>query len=238
MDLQLPYLKRTVEPELMDDPVQAAAYAAADFTNSDQALVDRVEACFGADLGGRLLDLGCGPGTITFRLADRFPGVSVLGVDGAPAMLALAEKERLRRMASSPQLADRVTFAAYRLAADGPGSTPLQGFTAVVSNSLLHHLHDPQVLCGQLRQMAAPGAAIYIKDLRRPATAAAAEALLHLHLGSAPPVLQRDYLASLHAAFRLEEVEAQLLAAGLPLGPGGLQVAEVEDRYLEIVGRL
>jgi len=238
MDLQLPDLKRTVEPELMDDPVQAAAYAAADFSSSDQALVDQVEACFGADLGDRLLDLGCGPGTITFRLAERFPGASVLGVDGAPAMLALADKERLRRMASSPQLADRVTFAAYRLAADGPGSTPLQGFTAVVSNSLLHHLHDPQVLWGQLRQLAAPGAAIYIKDLRRPATAAAAEALLHLHLGSAPPVLQRDYLASLHAAFRLEEVEAQLVAAGLPLGPGGLQVAEVEDRYLEIVGRL
>ena len=222
----------------MDDPEQAAAYAAADFSASDQALVERVAACFGAELGPRLLDLGCGPGTITFRLAERFPAASVLGVDGAPAMLALAEQERTRRMAACPALADRVHFAPYLLEAGGPGSTALQGFSAVVSNSLLHHLHDPQVLWDQLRQLAAPGAAIYIKDLRRPATAAAALALQQRHLAAAPPVLQRDYLASLHAAFRPKEVEAQLLAAGLPLGPGGLQVRELEDRYLEIWGRL
>ena len=221
----------------MDDPEQAAAYAAADFSASDQALVERVAACFGDDLGARLLDLGCGPGTITFRLAERFPRATVLGVDGAPAMLALADQERSRRVAARPDLADRVRFAPYLLAPGGTGSSALQGFSAVVSNSLLHHLHDPQALWGQLRQLAAPGAAIYIKDLRRPASAAAALALQQRHLGAAPPVLQRDYLASLHAAFSAQEVEDQLRAAGLSLGPGGLQVQEVEDRYLEIWGR-
>ena len=86
--------------------------------------------------------------------------------------------------------------------------------------------------------MAAPGAAIYIKDLRRPATPEAALALQQKHLAGAPTVLQRDYLASLHAAFEPAEVEAQLRSAGLPVGERGLQVAALGDRYLEVWGRL
>jgi SAM-dependent methyltransferase len=109
------------------------------------------------------------------------------------------------------------------------------GFSAVVSNSLLHHLHDPAVLWGALRQLAAPGACIYVKDLRRPADAAAVEALVQRHAADAPPLLQRDYRASLHAAFTPEEVRGQLRAAGLA---GSLQVAPTDDRYLEVWGRL
>ena len=48
----------------------------------------------------------------------------------------------------------------------------------------------------------------------------------------APEVLQRDYRASLHAAFTTAEVKAQLADAGL----AQLQVLEVEDRYLEVSG--
>jgi SAM-dependent methyltransferase len=134
-----------------------------------------------------------------------------------------------------PGLADRLRFAQVLL---GPETLPYGGFTAVVSNSLLHHLHDPQSLWRHLRPLAAPGAAIYIKDLRRPATPEAALALQQMHLAAAPPVLQRDYLASLHAAFEPAEVEAQLRSAGLPVGDGGLQVSALGDRYLEVWGRL
>ena len=86
-----------------------------------------------------------------------------------------------------------------------------------------------------VRSAGAAGACVYIKDLRRPAHAADAEALRQRHLSGAPPVLQRDYLASLHAAFTPEEVAAQLVAAGLERE---LQVAPLEDRYLEVWGRL
>jgi hypothetical protein len=48
-------------------------------------------------------------------------------------------------------------------------------------------------------------------------------------------VLQRDYLASLHAAFTPEEVQQQLQEAGLA---DQLQVAALEDRYLEVWGQL
>jgi SAM-dependent methyltransferase len=232
-------MQRSVEPELMDDPLQVQAYAQADFGATDQALVERLVGIFGESLGDgpgpRLVDLGCGPGNISFRLAERFPQASVLGLDGAAAMLEVAQQALAQRALGCPGLADRLGFAKVLL---GPETLPFGGFTAVVSNSLLHHLHDPQALWRHLRQLAAPGAAIYIKDLRRPATPEAALALQQMHLAAVPPLLQRDYLASLHAAFEPAEVEAQLRAAGLPVGEQGLRVAALDDRYLEVWGRL
>lgn len=47
-------------------------------------------------------------------------------------------------------------------------------------------------------------------------------------------MLQRDYIQSLRAAFSPEEVIGQLQEAELV----GLQVSAVEDRYLEVAGRL
>jgi hypothetical protein len=108
------------------------------------------------------------------------------------------------------------------------------GFTAVVSNSLLHHLHDPQVLWQAVRQLAEAGAAIYIRDLRRPPSEAVVDDLVATHAREAPPVLRRDYRHSLQAAFSWQEVAAQLRQAGLD----SLTVNPVDDRYLEIVGRL
>jgi SAM-dependent methyltransferase len=220
-------MKRVPEPELMDGPAQAEAYAAADFSVSDQAVIDRLAELFPHGLGHRLVDLGCGPGNISFRLACRYREAEVLGLDGAPAMLHLAEA----RLVADPGLRPRLRF----LQACLPSPVLPGGYSAVISNSLLHHLHDPAVLWQSVRQLGAAGACIYVKDLRRPASPAAAEALRALHLAGAPAVLQHDYLASLHAAFTPEEVMAQLQGAGLD---DQLQVAAVQDRYLEVWGRL
>jgi len=37
-----------------------------------------------------VVDLGCGPGTLTALLADRWPGAGVLGIDSSPAMVERA----------------------------------------------------------------------------------------------------------------------------------------------------
>ncbi|MFN5160642.1 MAG: PIG-L family deacetylase, partial [Cyanobacteriota bacterium] len=73
-------MQRTPEPELMEQADQVAAYAAADFAASDRALLERLIERFGPDLGARLVDLGCGPGNISFLLAERFPAAEVLGL--------------------------------------------------------------------------------------------------------------------------------------------------------------
>jgi trans-aconitate 2-methyltransferase len=36
---------------------------------------------------GRVIDLGCGPGTLTTRLADRWPGAEVIGIDSSVEMI-------------------------------------------------------------------------------------------------------------------------------------------------------
>ena len=219
-------VQRVCEPELMDGAQQAKAYAEADFGATDQAVIASIERLFPEGLGERIIDLGCGPGNISFRLAARYPTSEVLALDGAPAMLAIAA-DRLERQPQPPKLR-------FQLAVLPCAGLPALAFSAVVSNSLLHHLHDPQVLWSAVRQLGAPGAAVYVKDLRRPPSEAAAQELLATHLAGAPAVLQRDYLHSLRAAFSPEEVREQLRQAQLP----GLRVSAVEDRYLEVAGRL
>ena len=223
-------MQRIPEPELMTGLEQARAYAEADFNDSDLAFLARVRQLFPEGLGERLVDLGCGPGNISFRLAFGYPAAAVFALDGSAPMLALAREQLQLQVQQWPQLAERLRFVQAVL----PDPALPGGASALLSNSLLHHLHDPGVLWRSLRQLAAPGAAVYVKDLRRPACLADAEALRARYLADAPPVLQHDYLASLQAAFTPEEVAAQLSAAGLD----GLQVASLEDRYLEVWGQL
>ncbi|EAU73924.1 trans-aconitate 2-methyltransferase [Synechococcus sp. RS9916] len=220
-------MKRIPEPELMNGQEQALAYASADFSAGDQALIDRVQALFPAGLGERIADLGCGPGNISFRLARHFLAADVVGFDGASVMLALAEEAR----AECSDLCARVNFRQVVL----PDCSLDRDYSAVISNSLLHHLHDPAVLWQSVRALGMPGAVIYIKDLRRPVSEEDVHALKDRYLRDAPDVLQRDYVASLHAAFTVEEVAEQLVNAGLA---DQLSVASVDDRYLEVWGHL
>ena len=88
-------LQRQVEPELMNVTAQVEAYAAANFSQSDQALVEWIAQRFPAGLGDRVIDLGCGPGNIALLLVQRWQQIELVGIDGAPKMLAL-----LRRVGS------------------------------------------------------------------------------------------------------------------------------------------
>ena len=67
-------MQRRPEPELMDDEAQALAYARADFAEPHDRFVALLRERVGAP-AGRALDLGCGPGDVTFRVARAFPAV-------------------------------------------------------------------------------------------------------------------------------------------------------------------
>jgi hypothetical protein len=57
---------------------------------------------------------------------------------------------------------------------------------------------------------------VLLIDLLRPADHETAVRLVNEHAKDAPPVLERDFVASLHAAYTVDEVRQQLIAAGLP----------------------
>lgn len=218
-------MDRIPEPELMDDPAQARAYSEADFAEAHERCAALCEAFVGPDgLAGTILDLGCGPCDVTVRLARRFPRAVFDAVDGAEAMLALG-----RARVAAEGLADRIRPVRAVLPHDPPPRTVYDG---VVSNSLLHHLHDPAVLWDAVVRHARPGAPVFVMDLRRPASVDEAHRLVDAHAAGAPPVLRRDFLHSLCAAFTPEEVRAQVRAAGL-----GLDVVAVGDRHLVAQGR-
>jgi len=63
----------------------------------------------------------------------------------------------------------------------------------VLSNSLLHYLHDPQVLWQSIRKAAKPGAIVLVMDLLRPSSAGWAESLVAAYAADVPEPLRRDF---------------------------------------------
>jgi SAM-dependent methyltransferase len=224
MPLSLP---RTPEPELMNEAEQARAYAEADFAEPHDQFVARFAAGFpDLDLDGTVLDMGCGPADVTVRFAKAYPRCRVDAIDGAPAMLALGQAR-----IEAAGLAHRIRLIEGYL----PGADlPFAAYDAVIANSLLHHLHDPQVLWESIRRHGRPGAAVFVMDLRRPHRLEEADALVKRHAAGEPEILQRDFRHSLHAAYRPGEVRQQLNVAGL----AALNVAVISDRHLVVYGRL
>jgi ubiquinone/menaquinone biosynthesis C-methylase UbiE len=220
-------MERIPEPELMLDEAQALAYARADFEQPHRRVVEEFLGVFpAADLDGDILDLGCGPGDITFRFARAWPRARLTGVDGSPAMLALA-----RQRAAAEGFGGRVSFLEGIIPRAPIPSLPWQ---AIVSNSLLHHLHRPEELWETVRRCGSPGTRIFIYDLRRPATPGEASALVDLYAAEEPEILRRDFHHSLLAAFTVPEVERQLVPAGL----SELTVRPIGDRHLVVHGTL
>ncbi|AHE97004.1 methyltransferase type 12 [Thioalkalivibrio paradoxus ARh 1] len=219
-------MERRPEPELMLDPEQARAYAEADFAEPHEHFVDLFAERFPDMAGGAVLDLGCGPGDVSLRLAARYPACVVHGIDGAQAMLAAGAAWCRAHPAGS-----RVQLRMGRLPdAQAPGAP----YETIVSNSLLHHLHDPRVLWDVILRDGAPGARVFVMDLCRPESAQRVSELVARHAATAPEVLRRDFENSLYAAFTPGEVRAQLGDAGLE----AFQVEQVSDRHLVAWGRL
>ncbi|KPV39602.1 methyltransferase type 12 [Thiohalorhabdus denitrificans] len=220
-------MERIPEPELMDDPGQARAYAEADFAEVNAGFVEGFQQSF-PWLGGSpfVLDLGCGPGDIPLRLARAMPGALVQAVDGSPAMIELA-----REAVAGTEEEPRVMLVQSGLRELEPPPMP---FHAVVSNSLLHHLHHGADLWRTIQRVAGEGTAIYVMDLQRPDSEERAAAIVDQYAADEPEQLRTDFYNSLLAAFTPEEVGDQLRAAGLE----GLEVETVSDRHLLVTGTL
>jgi ubiquinone/menaquinone biosynthesis C-methylase UbiE len=218
-------MERIVEPELMLDPEQASAYSDADFAEPHQAAIERFRARFPRFTGGRVLDLACGPADVTLRFARAYPAAVLLGVDGSPAMLALG-RERI----AEAGLDERISLEEHIL--PDPELATLDAFDAVLCTSALHHFHDPGALWDTVRACAGPETIVLVQDLMRPDSVATARAFVDRYAGDEPEVLRRDYFHSLCAAFTVDEVRNQVVAAGL----ASLTVEAVSNRHLLVTG--
>ena len=188
-------MQRIPEPELMTTKEQVDAYAEADFSSGDARTVALVEQLL--DETGSLpdnpliVDLGCGPGNITFRLAALLPNAKVIGIDGSEPMLAVAKQ----RSVDAPGDLQFICLQLNGIAAHLNNSADV-----VVSNSLLHHLEDPGLLWTVTQSISKPGCRVLHRDLRRPSTLAEVHDLQQQHRPKGPSVLIKDFIASLVAA--------------------------------------
>jgi ubiquinone/menaquinone biosynthesis C-methylase UbiE len=217
---------RILEPELMTDEAQTLAYATADFELVNQGFVDRYRASFPKGIGGKMVDLGCGPADIPVRFARSLPGYSITAVDGSEAMVNLAQQAVI-----AAGVTDRVQVRRARLPML---PLPLQSFDAVVSNSLVHHMPDPFVFWNELVRLGKPGATVLIMDLFRPESPERARAIVESYAAQEAPVLKEDFYNSLCAAFTLREVRSQIRSRGL----GGLVCELASDRHWVVWGHL
>lgn len=203
----------------MLDDEQARAYAAADFESAHSLYPKLFDELFpGRSRRALVLDIGCGPCDVTVRFAQANPGYRFHAVDGSAAMLKYAP-----RMARIKLIKGYVP--AVRL--------PATAYDVILSNSLLHHLQEPQVLWQTVQRYSKPGMLVFVVDLRRPATRAAAERIAKKYSVGEPKVLKRDFFNSLLAAFTPVEVRQQLRAAGL----NWLRVKTLTDRHLMVSGQ-
>jgi len=199
-------VERTLEPELMDDPEQALAYAQADFEKENQGFVDRFRDYFPDFSDGHALDLGCGPGDIPIRFAQAFPACRVTGVDASAPMVRLAEEA-----VQKAGLSDRITFRCERFQ-DLAGTNIVD---AAISNSLLHHVPNPLQFWHKLRLAVKPGSPVLVMDLLRPDSPEEAQAIVDRYASGAPDILRRDFYNSLLAAFTEDEIASQLARMNL-----------------------
>ncbi|MDH3638492.1 MAG: class I SAM-dependent methyltransferase [Gammaproteobacteria bacterium] len=222
-------VKRVPEPELMEAGPQVDAYASADFSEPNEQFCALFQQRFAGFAGARVIDLGCGPADIPIRLALAYAGSRVFAVDGSAAMLA-----RARRSAVSQGVEQRLELIRWHIGnAPVPQRLAAAG-DAVISNSLLHHLVDPQVLWTTIRVCAAPGAIVLVMDLRRPESRNAARRLVEQYADQEPPILKQDFFNSLLAAYREDEIRDQLANSELK----GFTVEQVSDRHLAVYGGL
>ena len=103
--------------------------------------------------GCDVLDVGCGPGTITAEMADRVgPSGSVIGMDASAEVVELAASEQVR-----PNL-NFVTGDVYAIGADD------NTYDIVHAHQVLQHLADPVAALIEMRRVCRPGGIVAARD--------------------------------------------------------------------------
>lgn len=103
----------------------------------------------------RILDVGCGPGTITADLAERVPQGQVTGVDTEPGIV-----EQARHLASERGLTNAQFATGDIHALDYPDGT----FCVVHAHQVLQHLGDPVRALREMRRVCKPGGIIAVRE--------------------------------------------------------------------------
>ena len=213
-------MDRIVEPEVMDTAEAAEAYDAMQHGEVDRAFVDRLVA-LGASTG-HFLDVGTGPAQIPILLVQRCPDIRITAIDLSEEMLKIA-----KRRVEEVGLTDRITL---ELIDAKTLPYPDNTFDGLISNSIIHHIHDAMSALKEMGRVARPQGTVLIRDLIRPETPEDAQTFVDLYAADDTPYQQKLYYDSFLAAFTIAEVNEMLTQMDMP----GAAVVQSTDRHWSI----
>ncbi len=110
--------------------------------------------------GHRVLDIGCGTGTLVVQIKQRHPEVDVVGLDPDPKALARARRKAERAGVSArldQGFADELPY-------------PAASFDHVFSAFMFHHLEPDEKVTAlrEVRRVLVPGGALHMADFGSP----------------------------------------------------------------------
>ena len=210
-------LKRVLEPEVMTSQEESIVYDDMDHRFVNELFVDALLAIENAT--GEALDLGTGTARIPLLLCERTEDIRVIAVDLSESMLDLARLNIEIASLSSRIMLDRADAKA--LPFDD------QRFDVVMSNSIIHHIPEPQLAFAESVRVCKPGGLLFFRDLVRPSDEEELAHLSETYTGEEGANARKMFEDSLRAALTLHEVQA--MVAELGFSPDS--VALTSDRH-------
>lgn len=221
-------MQRIIEPELMNEEDQSYAYAQADFEEPNTHFVNLFQETFSQQIKGHILDIGCGNADITLRFAKAYPNCMIYGIDGSTAMLTYGQKALKKKPLDIQKRVKLIAGIIPNI------KLPQLNYDVIISNSVLHHLHNPSVLWQFIKSYGVDGTKVFIGDLFRPVSSKKAMEIVELYAKNEPDILKRDFYNSLLAAFEISEIKEQLKLANI----NNFSVKQISDRHVLISGFL
>ncbi len=230
-------LPRTLEPEVMDAPDDAADYEAMDHRTVNTRFVDDLLAAGLEDCRQSydperedppsidVLDLGTGTAQIPILLCQRDLHLRVIAVDAAYEMLHLA---KVNVEIAGLRDAIQLDMGDCKELAYANGL-----FDAVMSNSIIHHIPEPLAVLREAVRVCRAGGLLFIRDLARPDSTDMVEYLVQQYAGTENAHQQQLFRDSLHAALTVDEVRT--LVGELGFAPETVQMTS--DRHWTWVAR-
>ena len=206
---------RELEPEVMDTREEAIDYDAMDHSEVNRQFAACVlpvitarqqqQASTGDSQPLQILDLGTGTALIPIEICQRVSQLQIIAADLAAEMLMVAQ-QNIQRAGLDKSILLEHADAKLLPCKD-------QSFDGVISNSLIHHIPEPQSVFTEIKRVIKPGGFLFVRDLLRPDSLA-----------------ELDRLDSLHAALTLAEVKALLHRCHWPVAA----VQQTSDRHWTI----
>ena len=231
-------MERIPEPELMEKREQVLSYDAADFSEGDVNLINQInhfllKKNISLNEKDLIVDIGCGPGNISERLAIKWPNTEVVGIDGSKEMILRAEYNK-KISANQRNLKNLRYICSDIKDIKSTNSLLNKEISLLVSNSLIHHITNLEDFFNTIRSLSGKVTVNFHKDLKRPLDEKSALKLKAQCSAKYNETLTNDYYASLKASYSFKELKNFTLENNL----SSLEVFEDGDKYLIVYGNV